>query len=89
MTWRLKARIVEQDEMAIAGQRLKKHAPVATDMHTTMEELLDTVFSMQSMRGYIESTRGQSRQLGTESWAALLDAATKQQLVKTYQTEKT
>jgi hypothetical protein len=37
VTWGLKARIVEQEEMAIARQRLGKHTPEATDTHTTME----------------------------------------------------
>jgi hypothetical protein len=35
--------------MAIARQWLSTHAHMATDMHATMEELLDTVFSMQSV----------------------------------------
>jgi hypothetical protein len=35
--------------MAIAKQWLGKHVPVATNTNTTKEELLDIVFSMQSM----------------------------------------
>jgi hypothetical protein len=55
VTWRLKARIVEREETAIASQRLGEHAPAATDAHATMEELVDAVFSMRSVpRQYSE-----------------------------------
>jgi hypothetical protein len=33
----------------VAGQRLDKHLSAATDTHATIEELLDTVFSMRSV----------------------------------------
>jgi hypothetical protein len=33
----------------VARQRLSKHVPVAKNTHTTMSELLDTVFSMRSV----------------------------------------
>jgi hypothetical protein len=35
---------------AIARQRLSKHDLTATDTHTTMEELLEAVCSVQSMQ---------------------------------------
>jgi hypothetical protein len=34
----------------VARRRLGKHAPAATDMHITMDELLDAVFSMSPRR---------------------------------------
>jgi hypothetical protein len=40
---------VEPEETVIARQWLGKHASVAKDMHATMEELLDVVFSMWSV----------------------------------------
>jgi hypothetical protein len=44
-----KARIVESEETAVTRQRLGKHIPAATNTHATMEELLDMVFSVQSV----------------------------------------
>jgi hypothetical protein len=45
----------EGGEMAIARKWLSKHAPAATDMHTTMEELLHVVFPVWPLlRLYIE-----------------------------------
>jgi hypothetical protein len=35
--------------MATDGQQFNKHAPMAKDMHTTIEEMLDAVLSIQSM----------------------------------------
>jgi hypothetical protein len=35
--------------MAIARQQLSKHITVAMNMHSTIEELLEAVFSMQSV----------------------------------------
>jgi hypothetical protein len=43
----MKARTVEPEEMIIARQWFGKHVPVAMNIHTT--ELLEVVFSMQSM----------------------------------------
>jgi hypothetical protein len=44
----LKAGItVEPEETAVARQWLGKHAPAATNIHATTEELLDAVFSMR------------------------------------------
>jgi hypothetical protein len=40
---------VEPEEMAVARQWLDKHVSAATDMHATIEELLETMFSMQSI----------------------------------------
>jgi hypothetical protein len=34
---------------AIARQQLGKHTPGATDIHVTREEILEVVFSVQSM----------------------------------------
>jgi hypothetical protein len=39
----------EGEEMVIAREWLNKHAPAATDMHITMEELLHVVFPMWSL----------------------------------------
>jgi hypothetical protein len=36
-------------DMVTARQRLGKHVPVSTNMHTTTEELLEVVFLMWSM----------------------------------------
>jgi hypothetical protein len=46
VTWRLKARVVEQIDAAIARQRRNKYVSVATDTDATVE---DVVFSMQSV----------------------------------------
>jgi hypothetical protein len=35
--------------MSIARQGLSKHVPVAKNMHTAIEELLEAVFSVQSI----------------------------------------
>jgi hypothetical protein len=40
---------VEAEEMAIARQWLDKHVPAVTNTYATIEELLDAVFSMQSV----------------------------------------
>jgi hypothetical protein len=40
---------VESEETAISRQWPSKHAPVATDIHATMEELQEVVFSVWSM----------------------------------------
>jgi hypothetical protein len=49
VTWSLKVRIAELEEMYITRQRLDKHVPVAMATHATMEELLETMFSMGSI----------------------------------------
>jgi hypothetical protein len=36
-------------ETSIARQQLGKHVPVASKVHTIIEELLEDVFSMQSI----------------------------------------
>jgi hypothetical protein len=48
VTCGLKAGIVEKEETTTARQRLSKHASVAIDTHTTLEELLEAVFSVWS-----------------------------------------
>jgi hypothetical protein len=44
---------VEPEKMAVAGQQLGKHIPTAMNTHATTEELLDMVFSMQSVLSQI------------------------------------
>jgi hypothetical protein len=46
---RQKTGIVEPEETAVARQRLAKHLPASTNTHTTVEELLDAVFSVMSV----------------------------------------
>jgi hypothetical protein len=48
-TWRLKARIMEQEEMAAARQQHGKHVSVATNRHATIKKLLEAAFSTRSM----------------------------------------
>jgi hypothetical protein len=46
---------VESEETSIARQRLGKQVSVAADMQVTTEELLGTMFTIQSMQhGYKE-----------------------------------
>jgi hypothetical protein len=48
----LKAGIASQSsavEMSNTRQALSKHVPMATTVHTAREELLETLFSMQSI----------------------------------------
>jgi hypothetical protein len=40
---------VEQEKMSVAGQKLGKHDLTAINTQATIEELLDTVFSVQSV----------------------------------------
>jgi hypothetical protein len=47
--WRLKAGVVEQEEMAIVRQRKSKHVSAATNKRTTIEEVLEAVFSFLSL----------------------------------------
>jgi hypothetical protein len=49
VTWRLKSEIVEQEQKAVARQRLGEYFPAARNTHATIVELLDAVFSMQSV----------------------------------------
>jgi hypothetical protein len=49
VAWHLKGGIVEPEETTVARQRLDKHVSTAMDMHAKLEELLETVFSMQSV----------------------------------------
>jgi hypothetical protein len=49
VTYGLKARSSEREETAVARDRLGKHVPVATDTRTTIEKLLEVVFSV----GYV------------------------------------
>jgi hypothetical protein len=72
VTWRLIAGIVEQEEVVIAGQWHGKHVSVATTQHVTIRELLEVVFSMQSvLRLYSEDQWekliGQSQRLPVKS----------------------
>jgi hypothetical protein len=45
---RLKVRIMEPEETAVAGKLLSKHVPAVMNTHT-IEELLDVMFSMWSI----------------------------------------
>jgi hypothetical protein len=45
-----KARIVQSEENAFARQRLTKEVILAKSMHATIQEMLETVFSTQSLR---------------------------------------
>jgi hypothetical protein len=45
----MKGGIVVPEETASARQRLNKHISTSTDMHATIEDLLERMFSMQSM----------------------------------------
>jgi hypothetical protein len=44
----MKPRTAEPEEMITARQWFCKHIPVAMNIHTTTEALLEVVFSMQS-----------------------------------------
>jgi hypothetical protein len=48
VTGRLKAGIVEKEEMAIARQRRGKQFCAGTNKHATVEELVEAVFSIRS-----------------------------------------
>jgi hypothetical protein len=48
VTCPLKPRIMESEEPAVASERLSKHVFLATDMRTTIQELLEAVFSVRS-----------------------------------------
>jgi hypothetical protein len=50
VTWRLKAGIVEPEEMSVARQQLGKQVSSATDTQATIEELLRTIFSVRFVR---------------------------------------
>jgi hypothetical protein len=55
VTWQLKAGILEQIDATIARQRCCKHVSAATDMHATVEKLLDAMFFVWAVpRLYIE-----------------------------------
>jgi hypothetical protein len=44
---------VEPEESKIAAQKLGKQVPAATNMQATIEELLETVFSVGQLRDCI------------------------------------
>jgi hypothetical protein len=52
---RLKAGIVEPEEMTLVRKRLGKHIPAATNIHA-ITELLDEVFSMRYVSYQILNT---------------------------------
>jgi hypothetical protein len=64
----LKARTVEPEKQLllangsetifVSRQRLGKHVPAATDTHSTIEVLLETVFSTLSVQRIIRKTIG-------------------------------
>jgi hypothetical protein len=49
VTWCLKARIVEPEEMSVTRQWLGKQVSAAMNTQATTEELLGTMFSLRSM----------------------------------------
>jgi hypothetical protein len=51
VTWCLEAGIVEREETATARQQIGKHVVMAVNEHSTTEELLEAVFSTQSLPG--------------------------------------
>jgi hypothetical protein len=56
--WRLKAGIVERIDAAISRQWNDEHVSAAKNQHATIAELLEAVFSMQSLpRLYGEDQR--------------------------------
>jgi hypothetical protein len=62
---------VEPEEMAVTWQRLGKHVPVATYIHTTIEELLDVAFPMWSVVSNIQYV-GKEKQVISSSQNFLL-----------------
>jgi hypothetical protein len=59
---------MEQEETAIARQWLSKNIIVAANTNATMEELLNTVFSMQYVPGlYNKNHTERWRQAGVSS----------------------
>jgi hypothetical protein len=46
---RIETRIVERKETAVAKQRLGKHFSAATNQQETIDELLETIFSIRSL----------------------------------------
>jgi hypothetical protein len=53
---RLFVGIYQVECRAVSRQRFDKHVPAATDTHATPEELLETVFSTQSVQKVIRTT---------------------------------
>jgi hypothetical protein len=49
VTRHLKGGIVEIEEMVIGSHQLNKHVSAETDMHATIEELLEEMFSVWSI----------------------------------------
>jgi hypothetical protein len=45
----MKARIADQEKTSIARQQLGKHVSAVMNNHATTEDLIEAVFSMQSM----------------------------------------
>jgi hypothetical protein len=45
----LKGGVVEPEEWDVTMQRLDKHVSMAMDTHATIEEMLETMFSMGSV----------------------------------------
>jgi hypothetical protein len=62
MTSRLKARIVEPEDMSIARQRLGKQVSSATDTQARIEVFLGTVFSFGPCKTVIIKSSVENRQ---------------------------
>jgi hypothetical protein len=55
--------MVDPEKMAVATKSLDKHVPLAMNIHVTIEELLDVMFSMKSashqILSYVRYSKGQ------------------------------
>jgi hypothetical protein len=71
VTWRLKAGIVEAEETSIAWQWLGKHGPGVTNTQATIEELLDTVFSVGSAPRLYDQDPRPAEGIKTLMWAVV------------------
>jgi hypothetical protein len=60
----LKDRRVEPEKTAVARGRLGKEFSAATDMHATIEELLEAVFSIRSVQRLYTGDRKRKLVLG-------------------------
>lgn len=57
--WQLKARLVEQEEEAIVRQKHGKNISAETNQHARVEELLEVVFSVQSVEALWQGPMGE------------------------------
>jgi hypothetical protein len=62
VTWRLKATIVAPEKMSIARQLLGKHIPMAVNIQTTLEELLEALSCVWPMPKLYREDQQDTRQ---------------------------